>query len=66
MGDIMKQTQKITVEDLDYMIEKKVLEILGDPDLGLELTDDFREKLKKRLASRQEKISQKEVMKRFG
>ena len=62
----MKQTQKITVEDLDYMIEKKVLEILGDPDLGLELTDDFREKLKKRLASRQEKISQKEVMKRFG
>jgi len=54
------------MEDLDYLIEKKVLEILGDPDLGCELKETFRKKLEKRLSSRQEKTSHEEVMKRFG
>lgn len=64
----MKRILQMTVEDLDYMIEKKVLEILGDPDLGLELTDAFRERLKQRLSSRArgERIPHEEVMKRFG
>ena len=62
----MKQIHKMTMEDLDYMIEKKVIEILGDPDLGLELTETFREKLKKRLSSQKERIPHEEVMKRLG
>jgi len=62
----MKTIHQLTMEDLDYMIEKKVLEILGDPDLGLELKKEFREELENRLLTQKEKIPHEEVLKRFG
>jgi len=62
----VKNIGQLSLEDLDFMIEKKVLEILGDPDLGLELKREFREELKKRLAEKTHRVSHKEVMKQFG
>jgi hypothetical protein len=57
---------QITIEELENLIEQKILEILGDPDTNLELREDFKVKLKARLASRLKRVPHQEVMKRFG
>jgi len=62
----MKTINQITIEELENLIEQKIIEILGDPDTNLELREDFKEKLKARLASRSKRSSHEEVMKRFG
>ena len=53
--------QGLTIEELEYLIEQKVLEILGDPDYGLELKGEFKEKLKERLTT-SKGIPHKEVI----
>jgi len=62
----MKTINQITIEELENLIEQKIIEILGDPDTNLELREDFKEELKARLASRLKRASHKKVMKRFG
>jgi hypothetical protein len=62
----METINQITIEELENLIEQKILEILGDPDTNLELRKDFKEELKTRLASRSKRASHQEVMKRFG
>jgi len=52
----MVKVKDLTIGDLEYLIEQKVLEILGDPDSGLELEDEFREELKERLESSSKRI----------
>ena len=32
----------ITIEDLNQIIEEKVIELLGDPDSGLTLKEEFK------------------------
>ena len=69
MGRIMyrKKTAKVkdlTMEDLEYLIEQKILEVPGDPDYGLELKEEFKEKLKERLRSSSEKVSHKGVIRK--
>jgi hypothetical protein len=67
MGDrVMKTINQITIEELENLIEQKIIEILGDPDTNLELREDFKEEIKTRLASRSKRASHQEVMKRFG
>ena len=61
----MAKVQDLTIEDLEYLIEQKILEILGDPDYGLELKKEFKEKLKERLKSTSKKISHEEVIEQF-
>jgi len=61
----MAKVKDLTIEDLEYLIEQKILEVLGDPDYGLELREEFKEKLKERLRSSSKKVSHKEVIKRF-
>ncbi|MCL4428761.1 MAG: hypothetical protein M1276_07240 [Deltaproteobacteria bacterium] len=66
---MLNNTNKIgnmTVEDLNQLIEQKLIEIVGDPDSGLELKDDFKEKLKKRLKSSSKRVLHQEVIKRFA
>jgi hypothetical protein len=36
----MVKIKDLTIDDLEYLIEQKVLEILGDPDAGLDLKKD--------------------------
>jgi len=62
----MAKVQDLTIEDLEYLIEQKILEILGDPDCGLELKKEFKEKLKERLKSTSKKISHEELIEKFN
>jgi hypothetical protein len=45
----MSKVKDLTIEDLEFLIEQKVLEILGDPDSGLELKPEFKRELGRRL-----------------
>ena len=62
----MTKVKDLTVEELEYLIEQKILEILGDPDSGLELRDEFKQELRERLKSPSKRISQGGVAKRVG
>jgi len=62
----MTQVKDMTVEDIEQLIEKKLLEILGDPDSGLHLSEDFKTKLEQRLKRPSKRISHDEVLKRFA
>jgi hypothetical protein len=58
----MTKVKDLTIDELEYLIEQKILEVLGDPDSGLE----FREELKERLQNPSKRISHEEVVKRLG
>ena len=62
----MLKVKDLSIYDLEYLIEQKVLEILGDPDSGLELTDEFKMKLKERLETPSRRIPHEQVLERFG
>jgi hypothetical protein len=62
----MPKVKDMSIDDLEQFIEQKLLELLGDPDSGLELKEEFREKLEQRLRKRSERISHQEVLKRFA
>jgi hypothetical protein len=61
----MDKIKDMTIEDLEQLIEHKLLEILGDPDSGLQLNKEFKTKLEQRLKKPSERISHQEVLKRF-
>ena len=63
---MMAKVKDMTIDDLEHLIEGKFLEILGDPDSGLELKDDFKLKLEQRLKKPAKRISHQEVLKRFA
>ena len=62
----MIKVKDLTMEELEYLIEQKILEVLGDPDSGLELKEEFKEELKERLSSPSRRISHEEVTRSFG
>jgi len=62
----MAKVRDLTIDELEYLIEQKILEVLGDPDSGLELTEEFKQELKERLENPSRKISHEEVVKRLG
>ena len=62
----MSKVKDLSMEDLEHLIEQKILEILVDPDSGLELRNEFKKKLRERLRKPSKRISHKEVLERFG
>jgi len=62
----MVRVEDVALDDLEYLIEQKVLEMLGDPDSGLELRDEFKEELRERLKNSSRRMSHEEVIKRVG
>ncbi len=62
----MTQVTDLTIDELEYLIEQKILEVLGDPDSGLELREEFRQDLKRRLENPSRRISHQEVVSRVG
>ncbi len=62
----MSKNSAIAREDLENMIETKILEILGDPDAGLELREEFKVKLRERLSRTPRVVSREEVLKELG
>ncbi|MBM4146202.1 MAG: hypothetical protein WA126_01195 [Thermodesulfovibrionales bacterium] len=62
----MAKVKDMTVDDLEHLIEHKFLEILGDPDSGLQLRKEFKTKLEQRLKKPSKRISHEEVLKKFA
>jgi hypothetical protein len=62
----MRKNNTIAREDLENMIETKILEILGNPDAGLELREEFKVKLCERLSRTPRVVSHEEVLKELG
>jgi len=52
----MAKVKDLTIDELEYLIEQKILEVLGDLDSGLELREEFREELRRCLSSPSKKI----------
>ncbi|MEK7479990.1 MAG: hypothetical protein AAB665_01730 [Patescibacteria group bacterium] len=52
---------------LEDLVERKILEFLGDPDSGLELKKSFRDKLRKNAQQKNRKFtSHADVLKKYG
>jgi len=62
----MVKVKEMTVEELEQFIEHKLIEIIGDPDSGLELKPAFKKKLAQRLKKPSKRISHQEVLKRLA
>ena len=62
----VKEINHLSVEDLNNLIEQKILKILGDPDYGLELREDFKQEILKRIRRKHKTIPHEEVLKKFG
>ena len=45
----MNKIKDITINDLNQIIEEKVIELLGDPDSGLQLKEEFKAELAEKL-----------------
>ena len=60
------KVKDLTTEELELLIEQKIIEVLGDPDSGLELKEEFRDRLKERLSSPARRLPHKEVGRRLG
>ncbi|MBF0557088.1 MAG: hypothetical protein HQK96_21450 [Nitrospirae bacterium] len=61
----MIKVKDMSFEDLERFVEQKVVEVIGDPDTGLQLRDDFRAKLQQRLSNPAKRVSHDVVMRRF-
>jgi hypothetical protein len=48
------------------LIEQKIVEVLGDPDSGLELREEFTRELKSRLENPSRRLPHHEIVKRIG
>lgn len=62
----MAGTKTMTADDVEQLIEQKLLEIIGDSDSGLHLKKEFKAKLEQRLKKPSKRISHEEVLKRFA
>jgi hypothetical protein len=61
----MPDVKDLTIDELECLIEQKILELLGDPDSGLELKQEFKQELKRRLENPSRRIPHREVMSRI-
>ena len=60
----MTKVKDLTTDELDYLIERKILEIPGDSDTGLELSEEFKQELESRINNNPSKrIPHSEVVK---
>ena len=62
----MENISQLTIDDLENLIEQKIIEVLGDPDINLNLREDFKKELKDRLKRKVKRFSHQEEINRFG
>lgn len=62
----MARAKAVTMDDVEQLVEQKLLEIIGDPDSGLHLKREFKTKLEQRLKKPSKRIPHEEVLKRFA
>ena len=58
----MPKAKGMTVDEIEQLVEQKMLEIIGDPDSGLHLKKKFRTQLEQRLKKPSRRISHEEVI----
>ncbi len=62
----MPKVKEMSVDDIEQIVEHKLLEIIGDPDSGLQLKKEFKSELQKRLKKSSRRTHHQEVLKRFA
>ncbi|MDP3298293.1 MAG: hypothetical protein Q8N09_12040 [Thermodesulfovibrionia bacterium] len=62
----MAKVKEMSVDDIEQIVEHKLLEIIGDPDSGLQLKKEFKSELQKRLKKSSRRTPHQEVLKRFA
>ena len=62
----MTKVGDLTIDDLEHLIEQKILEVLGEPDSGLALREDFKQELRRRLQDPSRRLRHEEVVERLG
>lgn len=62
----MARGKTMTADDVEQLIEQKLIEIIGDPDSSLHLKKEFKAKLEQRLKRSAKRMSHEEVLKRFA
>jgi hypothetical protein len=62
----MTNLSQLTKDDLENLIEQKIMEILGDPDTFLDLKQEFRAELRRRIARRSKRFDHEEVLNKLG
>jgi hypothetical protein len=55
----------IDLKNIDSLIEQKMLEFFGDPDSGLEIKQDFLDKIKNRSQGEEKLVDHNEVLKQY-
>lgn len=65
-GIRMTKVEDLTIDELEHLIEQKILEVLGDPDSGLELREEFKQELERRLKNPSGRIPHVEVVKKLA
>jgi len=65
-GKEMLKVKDLSIDELEHLIEQKILEVLGDPDSGLGLKDEFKKKLRERLKKSSKRTTHAEVIKAVG
>ena len=55
-----------TKDEVEMLVEQKVLELLGDPDSGLQLKDGFKKKLRQRLKNLSDTVAHAEIVKKYA
>ena len=62
----MADLNQLTKDDVEDLIEQKIFALLGDPDTSLDLKQEFRDELKKRISKRSKRIPHEEVFRKFN
>lgn len=62
----MSKIKDLTIDELEQLIEQKIIELLGDPDSGLGLKSEFRKEMDRRLKSNDNRLSRQEIEKKFA
>lgn len=62
----MAKVKDLSINELELLIEQKILEFFGDPDSGLELSQEFKQELESRLKTTSKRTPHEEVVKIVG
>jgi hypothetical protein len=59
-------TSTLTKEEIEMLVEQKVMELLGDPDSGLPLKEAFKKRLRKRIKNLLHTTPHREIVKKYA
>ena len=60
------QQTGLSKSEIELLIEQKVMELLGDPDSGLQLKETFVKTLNERMKKKPARISHQSIIEKYG